>query len=252
MISNSPSASVSVGVNGNTHNVTAEPVAGAGGVPQINGVTNEQSYHLAQPDPYEDKYNTNVPSGMPCGNQNSHVIPTSAADAAAGVTQTLSAGCFSGGNAFKFTGGKTKLSPGTYYLNGADFETSGNAAITGTGVTIILTGTTPGQVKLNGNGAITLTAPTSGTWAKMLLIQSAGASNVDGNIINGNAGSSFDGSIYFPNQGFTFTGTSGNATKCAMVVARRVTFAGNSNIQNNTTGCVANSKVKGKVIKLIA
>jgi hypothetical protein len=40
--------------------------------------------------------------------------------------------------------------------------------------------------------------------------------------------------------------------QCAMVVARRVNFEGNTNIQNNTTGCVANSKVKGKVIKLIA
>jgi hypothetical protein len=197
-------------------------------------------------------YNTAVPSGMSCGNMNSHVVATTAADAAAGITQTLSAGCFSGNNAFKFTGGKTKLSPGVYYLSGSDFETSGNSQLTGTGVTIILTGSSPGQVKLNGNGAITLTAPTTGPFAKMLLMQSANASNTDGNILNGNSGSSFDGSIYFPNQGFTFTGSSGAATKCAMVVARRVQFSGNSNIQNNTTGCVANSKVKGKVIKLIA
>jgi Flp pilus assembly protein TadG len=252
MISNSPSASVSVGVNGNSHNVTADPVAGAGGVPDINGVTNEQSYHLAQPDPYKDLYNTNVPATLSCGNMTSHTIATTATNAAAGFTQTLTPGCYTGNNQFKFTGGKTLLSPGTYYLNGSDFETSGNAQLVGTGVTIILTGSTPGQIKLNGNGAIVLSAPTSGTFAKMLLMQSASASNVDGNIINGNNGSSFDGSIYFPNQGFTFTGSSGAATKCAMVVTRRVTFSGNSDIQNNTTGCVAPTKVKGKVIKLIA
>ena len=38
MISNSP-APISVGVNGTAHNVTAVPVAGAGGVPDINGVS---------------------------------------------------------------------------------------------------------------------------------------------------------------------------------------------------------------------
>jgi hypothetical protein len=195
-----------------------------------------------------------VPAGLSCTGKNSptkQVTPT-AAQAAAGITEVLNPGCYTGNNQFKFTGGKTMLMPGTYYLNESDFETSGNAAITGTGVTIILTGTTPGKVKLNGTGAITLSAPTTGTFAKMLLMQSANAANADGNIINGNNGSSFDGAIYFPKQGFEFTGSSGAATKCAMVVARRVQFSGNSNFQNNTTGCVAPTKVKGKVIKLIA
>jgi Flp pilus assembly protein TadG len=254
MISNSPSASVSVGVNGTSHNVTADPVAGAGGVPDINGVTNEQSYHLAQPDPYENLYDMNVPAGVSCTGKNSptkQVTPT-AAEAADGITEVLNPGCYTGNNQFKFTGGKTKLKPGTYYLNGSDFETQGTANITGTGVTIILTGSTPGQVKLSGTGVINLTAPTTGPFAKMLLMQSPSASNSDGNIINGNNGSSFDGAIYFPNQGFEFTGSSAAATKCAMVVARRVSFSGNSNFQNNTTGCVAPTKVKGKIIKLIA
>jgi hypothetical protein len=49
-----------------------------------------------------------------------------------------------------------------------------------------------------------------------------------------------------------FTGTAGDETKCAMVVARQVVFSGNANFQNNTTGCVANTKVKGKEIKLVA
>ena len=86
----------------------------------------------------------------------------------------------------------------------------------------------------------------------MLLMQSPGASNSDGNIINGNSSTSFDGTVYVPNQGLTFTGSSGASTKCAMVVARRVQFSGNSNIQNDLTGCTAASKVKGKVIRLIA
>lgn len=250
MISNSPSSSVSVDVNGNSHDVNAEPVAGVGGVPDINGVTNEQSGHLPQPDPYANRYDTAVPPATPCGNMNSHEVTESPNDPS--VT-TLSPGCYSGNNnQFKFTGGTTVLQPGTYYLDSIDFETSGNANITGTGVTIILTGSTPGQIKLNGNGALVLTAPTTGAFASMLLMQSPNASNIAGNVINGSNGSTFDGRIYFPNQQVTFTGSSSSATKCAMIVARRVEFAGSTDIQNNTTGCVNDDQVEGRAIKLIA
>jgi Flp pilus assembly protein TadG len=272
MISNSPSASVSVGVNGNAHNVTAEPVAGAGGVPQINGVTNEQSYHLAQPDPYEGKYDTDIPPSVTCGNMASHVVSPAPT---AGVT-TLEPGCYSGNNQqFKFNGGTYHLKPGVYFLDSIDFVATGGT-ITGTGVTIVLTGATPGQISMNGNAVVQLTAPTAAipataltpavpatcgvfggvnscNYEKLLLIQSPNAANsTSANTINGGATSNFDGTIYFPKQEVKFSGSSGAQTKCAMVVARRVNFEGNTNIQNNTTGCVANSKVKGKVIKLIA
>jgi hypothetical protein len=129
---------------------------------------------------------------------------------------------------------------------------------------------------MNGNAVVQLTAPTAtipasgstpavpgtcGTfggvnscnYAKMLLIQSANALNsTTPNTINGSATSMFDGTIYIPKQEVKFSGTSGVQTKCAMVVARRVSFEGNADLQNNTTGCVANSKVRGKIIKLIA
>jgi hypothetical protein len=249
MISNSPSASVSVGVNGNSHHVTAEPVAGAGGVPDINGVTDEQSYHPALPDPYANKYNTDVPSGMSCTNMNQKIVTPAPT---AGAT-TLRPGCYTGNNQFKFTGGTTILQPGVYYLNNTDFDVQSSSIIKGTGVTIILTGTSPGQVNLAGTSTVQLTAPTSGTFANMLLIQSPNASNINNpNTINGTAASSFDGAFYFPNQQVTFSGTSAATTKCAMVVARRVEFAGNTALQNDVDGCVANTRVRGKVIKLIA
>ncbi len=254
MISNSPAASISVGVNGNAHYVTAEPVAGAGGVPQINGVTNEQSYHLAQPDPYENRYNTEVPAGTACGNMASHQVPTTAANAALGVTRTLSPGCYSGNNQFRFNtnGAVTLLEPGTYYLNNVDFNAM-TGTVRGTGVTIILTGTTPGQLSLNGNATIQLSAPTTGDFANLLLTQSSNATWVNNtNIINGSATSSFDGVIYIPNQQVTFSGSSGAMTRCAMVVARRVEFAGNTNLQNTVAGCNNPQRVRGSVIRLIA
>ena len=274
MISNSPAASISVGVNGTAHNVTAVPVAGAGGVPDINGVSaaNELSNQMPMPDPFENKYDTNIPASVAggCGGMSSHL----AAVQVAGKT-TLDPGCYSGNNQFKFNGGHYHLNPGVYYLNGIDFVATGGT-ITGTGVTIILTGGTPGQISMNGNAVVQLTAPTAavaatattpavpatcGTFGgvnscdfeKMLIIQSPNAANsTNANVINGGATSMFDGTIYIPNQEVKFSGSSGVQTKCAMVVARRVNFEGNADLQNNTTGCVANSKVKGKLIKLIA
>jgi Flp pilus assembly protein TadG len=247
IISNSRHPSRSVNPNGANYELTAEPVAGAGGVPDMGDI-NTIANHAPQPDPYKNKYSTDIPSGMNCTNQNQKIVNPAPTP---GVT-TLAPGCYTGQNAFKFTTGTYHLQPGVYYLNGSDFDATGGT-ITGTGVTIILTGTTPGAVKLNGNATVQLTAPTSGAYAKMLLIQSANAidSANTNNTINGTAASYFDGAFYFPKQQVNFSGTAGNMTKCAMVVAKRVNFAGNSNIQNNTVGCTANSKVLGKSVRLI-
>lgn len=246
MISNSPAASVSVGVNGNAHNVTADPIAGVGGVPSVNGTNTEKSYQLPQPDPYANLYSTDIPAGMPCGNMNSHVVSTS------GGTTTLSPGCYSGNNQFKFTGGTYVLQAGTYYLDGIDFDAQGGN-ISCSGCTIILTGTNPGQVKLNGGAQLNLSAPTTGAYAKMLMIQSASATwSNNANIINGNSDTLFDGAMYFPKQGVKLSGSTGAITKCAMIVGKRVEFEGNADLQNNTTGCTANTKVLGKIIRLIA
>ena len=50
----------------------------------------------------------------------------------------------------------------------------------------------------------------------------------------------------------TFTGSSANSTRCAMVVSYTVEFTGNTNIQNDTSGCVADTRVVGQVVRLVA
>ena len=262
MISNSRSASVSVDVIGNGHMVTAEPVAGVGGVEDINGVSNEQSYHLPQPDPYAGKYSTDVPASQTC-TEFDHASKT----AANGNKQP---GCYT-----DWGGGSATLNPGVYYLQNTTIDMQGNDVLSGTGVTLIFTGSTPGHIEMNGNSKVILTAPTEsvaatatspavvgtcGTfnsvnscdYANMLMIQSAAAALGNANLINGSNGMVLDGAIYFPRGQINFTGSSAAATKCAMIVARRVDFGGSTDIQNNTTGCAANTKVAGWVIRLIA
>jgi Flp pilus assembly protein TadG len=237
-ISNSTSPTQSVGTNGASYSFVADPVAGVGGMPDsITGATDIQPHHVAMQDPYAGKYPTSD-AGMTCNKQVN-----------AGNTN-LTPGCY---KSFKFTGNTNyTLAPGVYFLDSTDFDVQGTGSITGTGVTIILTGSSPGSVTTNGNSGIHLTAPTSGTYKDMLFI---GLGTTDNNI-NGDNTSYYDGAMYFPNATTNFTGNSGTMTQCAMIVSNFVNFSGNTNLQNTLehpdhTPCQANTQVSGKAVRLI-
>jgi hypothetical protein len=253
-ISNSSDPTGAVGVNGNAYNFVADPVAAVGGMPSaINGATDLQPYHVAMPDPYAGKYSTAIPAGMSCNGansgQNSYAVTTGTGLNRVTTTHLRGNACYSNWN---IGGGTVYLDPGVYYLNNTSISLSGQQKIIGTGVTLIFTGTTPGTISMNGNSAMQLSAPTSGDYAKMLMIQSPNATVGNDNLINGNNDTSLDGAVYFPKADMQFTGSSANSTKCAMVVSYTVTFTGNTNIQNDTVGCTADTKVSGWQVRLIA
>lgn len=238
-ISNSTSPTNSVDPNGNAYTFAASPVASVGGMPSsLNGATDLQPFHMAMPDPYAGKYSTDD-SSMNCNMQVN------------GNNTSLTPGCY---KSFHLSGNKTyNLAAGTYYLDSTDFTVDGGVTVIGTGVTIILTGSSPGSVSTNGNSTIELTAPTTGSYADMLFIGTGTSSST----INGTNNSYYDGAMYFPNSTVNFTGTSGQMTQCAMVVADYVDFSGNSNIQNSLThpdgsACQAATQVTGKSIRLVA
>jgi Flp pilus assembly protein TadG len=241
-IANSSDPIESVDTNGSAHNFVADPVAAAGGMPSsINGVTDLDPWSPPLPDPFANKYPTDVPSGTSCTNFN-HPSKSNA-------DGSMKPGCY---NNFNPGNGTTVLSPGVYYLNSTDISLSGQQRLVGTGVTLIFTGSDPGSITMNGESSMNLAAPTTGTYAKMLIIQAANADAGNANLINGNNNTSLDGAVYLPNGDITFSGDSAQSTKCAMVVALRVTFTGNTNIQNDTTGCTADQTIVGKSVRLVA
>jgi hypothetical protein len=259
VISNSVSTTQSVDTTGNAYHLEASPVASVGGLDSASlsthGVasTDIQQYHLAEPDPYASKIDTSIPSTLQSSctnnNYNSHKYNVGTGQSA---VAHITPGCFT---SFAPGNGVTVLDPGVYYLQNTSISLTGQQSLSGTGVTIVLTGSSPGTFSMNGNGTVNLTAPTSdpsSQFYKMLLIQSPNATSGNSNLINGDSGSALDGSIYFPKGTVTFTGSSTAATKCLMVVALRVAFQGNTGIQNNTTGCQANTTVKGKKVRLVA
>jgi len=253
VIANSRSASESVGTNGNAYNLTASPVAGVGGLPaSIRGASNLKPYHVAMPDPYAGKYSTDLPTGMTCrGNIN--------ASGARDANDHINPGCY---NNFNPGNGTTTLNPGVFFLRDTGLSTNGNTKIVGRGVVMVFTGTNPGSVTANGNSEIDLSAPTDANcgvyggvdtcnYKKMVMIQSPNAAAGNSNEIKGNNGTKLDGAIYFPKGSMKFTGSSSPATKCAMIVSYRVDFSGNTDIQNNTAGCTADTTVKGRIVRLV-
>lgn len=256
-ISNSTGNS-SITTNGNAYNFTADPVASVGNMPDsIIGSTNLEPFHLPEPDPFAGKYPTDIPAGTTCRTfaQNGYTTTTGSGQNRVTVNHLYSYQTKPGGagtcySSFSPTGNQTYvMDPGVYYLDSTDFNTGGGITLIGTGVTIILTGTNPGSIQTNGNSTIQLTAQTDGTYAHMLFIQAAGATT--DSIINGTNASNYDGAMYFPSTNVSFNGTSGATTKCAMVVAYTATFNGNTNLQNDTTGCNNNMTVSAKRIALV-
>jgi Flp pilus assembly protein TadG len=261
-ITDCTSNSQCVSPNGNAYNFYADPIASAGGLPSsITGSTNLQSYVAPMPDPFAGLYPTAVPAGMSCNTFNSSVFSTNANGQVVqgnppNSQKHVGPGCYSD---FSPSGNGTYyLDAGTYYLNNTDFAPGGTVTLIGTGVTIILTGSSPGPgvVNLSGNQTIKLSAPTSGTYAKMLFIQAGNATLNNLNKFNGTSSSYFDGAFYFPNAQVQFNGTAATQTTCAMVVAWTVDITGNADFQNATTKpdgspCDGSKTVPGYVMKLV-
>jgi Flp pilus assembly protein TadG len=252
-------ASPSVSTNGSTYSFSAPVVAGASTLPSsINGVAQLRPNRPPMGDPYAGLYSTTIPASPSCTSFNSHRTNLGTG---ANPNYHLSPGCYS---SFAPNGNNTyTLDPGVYYLNNTDFTLNGNDTLVGTGVTIILTGTTPGSVQTNGNSTVNLKAPTATTcgtyvgvntcnYTNMLFIQSPNATTGNNNTINGTNGSNYDGALYFPKGSIDFTGTAGSITKCVMVIGYTVSFSGNTDLQNDTTGCTANTTVMGKEVRLVA
>jgi PKD domain len=117
---------------------------------------------------------------------------------------------------------------GTYIIEGGGLTVSGNASISGTGITIFnagsrypTTGGTYGSITLSGNGSYNLSPPTSGTYAGIVIFQSR--DNSKALTISGNA-SGMTGMVYAPASQFA---ESGNAQLNASLVVDTLTISGN-------------------------
>lgn len=242
MMSNA-SSTTSIIANGSS-NVTASPVAAVGNVPDGNYApgTIRQDYALPLRDPYRNLPDPNITVNGSSGNANNN------------QNRTLSPGTYSSLD----IQGTATLNPGTYFIT-SNMRIGSQARVTGSGVTLVFTtrnaASNPGSIAtldINAGAAINLTAPTSGTYAGILMYQDRRATNMATNIINGNSTSVLQGALYFPRQELQMNGTSGMNTRCIQIVARRVDWRGNTQIENICPPNSGASSFPGTQIKLVS
>lgn len=231
---------------GGSSTVSATPIAAVGGVPQSSNYapgTVLIPYAVPQPDPFLALPDPTVSGGVQNGNVNSN------------QTRTLNPGTYNGMD----LKGNVTLNPGTYVIDGGDLSIGAQAKVTGSGVTFVLTSKTAatnpnsiGQIKMNGGATVNLTAPSSGTYQGVLIYQDrrAALSN-QSNKVNGNSASKLQGAVYVASQEVEFTGTTGLNTNCFQLVARRITWSGNSAITNVCPAGSGAQSFTGTAVRLV-
>lgn len=126
---------------------------------------------------------------------------------------TLSPGVYCGG--FNFNGsGTVNFNPGLYVFKGASWNINSGWTMNGNGVTFYFADSS--YMQINGGVTANLTAPTSGTYANILMYEPSGLPQ-SGFTINGQAGHSFQGLIYLPSRNITFNSMS-NVTSDALTI----------------------------------
>ena len=143
-----------------------------------------------------------------------------------GKTANLTPGTYCG--AWNFNGNiKTiNLAPGVYVLNNSRWTFNGN--LKGSDVTVYLADSNS-YWQLNGQGSIDIQAPTTGTYAGLLMYEPPSLSNLTQITVNGGSNSVISGLIYLPSRDMTWNGNSG-------VEADKLTMVFNSlKVNGNTT-----------------
>ncbi len=178
----------------------------------------------------------------------------SAVSVAGNTTRTLSPGIYTSiqlsGNA------NVTMSPGMYIIKGGGFTVSGNAGVSGSGVTIFnagsnYSGTTDGGnfggISLSGNGNLNLNPPTTGAYAGILIYQSR--VNTRALSISGNANVNVNGTIYAANAALTM---SGNGQLDDTLIVNTLNISGNIALTQLATGSDSAGDVGGNANTLLA
>jgi hypothetical protein len=142
-------------------------------------------------------------------------------------TVNLSPGTYCG--SFNFNGsGTINLAAGLYIFNGTTWNINSGWTITGSGVTLYFVNSSS-HVQFNSGVNVSLKAPTTGTYANVLMFEPDGLSKssfaVDGTSATGYA---LQGLIYLPSRNVTFNTIYNGTSDATTLVVNQVIFDSNS------------------------
>lgn len=142
---------------------------------------------------------------------------------------TLNPGVYCGATNFNGSGTLT-LNPGLYIIKGGAMTFNSGWTVTGSGVTFYLVDQNA-TLTFNGNVNATLAAPSTGTYANILMFEPNGLSTSQ-LPINGTSSSSYTGLIYLPSRNVTINSVS-------TMSSNSVTMVFNTLILNQTNWSIA-------------
>ena len=193
-------------------------ITGAENITASNGITTGRS-------PISDPYSkVNFPSFSGCTENNLTVKDN----------VTLNPGVYCGGIRVN-AGASVSLNPGIYYMDQGDLWVNSNASISGTNVTIVFTSSTGknfATARINGSASVSLTAPTSGPTAGIVLFGDRRITDEEFRF-EGGSSQTFGGAVYLPTAAVQYSGGADISTGCTQVIARTIKFTGNSNLTIN-------------------
>lgn len=204
--------------------VTAAGFCSAGGVSTSKAITPEPRLNCRQiDDPFQS-----LPAPVTTGCTYPNLVQVQPND-----QRTLAPGIYCGGLTIK---GEATLQAGVYVIKGP-LTINSQAAVSGSGVTFYLTGSGAG-FSINGGGAVTLTAPTSGVYGGVLVFQDRLANVGATNTLNGGASTKLVGAIYTAAQELSVNGGSGFGQQSQLmpIVADQVKFSGSTTAKADVTG----------------
>jgi len=141
------------------------------------------------------------------------------------------------------------LNPGTYILKGGGVQTqSANSIITGTGVFLYNTYSNPSRpytpFNIVANSTATLTAPTTGTYAGVLIMEdrSIAAGTYTDNF-GGGSSAAYTGIIYGPKSTMNFYGNA-SLTAYTIIVSYRLSMVGTTAINNDYSSLPTGNPIK--------
>jgi hypothetical protein len=145
--------------------------------------------------------------------------------------------------------GDITLSPGVYIVDGGTLQTNGNSNVSGTGVTIFLTG--DAEIQMNGNADINLSAPETGDYAGVLFWGDNNNFADSKAIFNGTANSSLVGALYFPNQTVDMRGDFSGSAGCTRLIAYRIDVSGNTTFDSDCSNAGVTTLQTPGSVKLV-
>lgn len=236
LIANSSNPSDAATNTGNGSTAKAKSLAAVGGVQKSKNwsISSYDPGSTAATDPFSA-----LPIPPKCSAANTFSLPNNSNGFPVNRTGDTAGGvyCISGGGQIK---GQLLLGSGTYVVDGGDLSMSASdSKLACTSCTIIMTNytdpTKTGSLKLTG-GTVDVTAPTTTgvTYRGVAFYQDRRATDdnkAGANKINGNSSSGVTGAIYFPGQSLEYNGGGAVTARCLQIIARRVTFSGNSKMK---------------------